>query len=233
MRLTQEELIAISNEPYELRGILHSEMALIIHTIRELNVEVVVESGRARGQSTYMLAKYLPNCKIYSIERRNSPDEEFARERLKNFPNVELHIGECADGLKKALDKNSNKYVAVLLDGPKGEEAVNLICRSFIQHNVLAGFIHDMRLLDHGKPSPHRASAVAKLYKCAFSDTLAVTQATAWMDAKILESGGPCGPDHEAEFGSYGPTVCVALNSLGVTVGNLRINSNKQRLRQL
>jgi hypothetical protein len=209
-------------------------MALIIHTIRELGVEVVVESGRARGQSTYMLAKYLPNCKIYSIEHRDSPDEEFARKRLKKFENVELHMGSCSDAIKKALDRHTAKYVAILMDGPKGLEAVNILARSFIQKNVLVGFIHDMRLMDHGGPSPHRAAAVDKLYKCAFSDTLAITQATSWMDAQILAAGGPCGPEHEAEFGSYGPTVCVALNSLGVSVGNLRINSNKlERLRQL
>ena len=55
--LTPDELLAIAAEPYEHRGILHSEMALIIHTCRRLSVEVVIESGRARGQSTYMLAK--------------------------------------------------------------------------------------------------------------------------------------------------------------------------------
>lgn len=203
---------AIAAEPYEPRGILHSEMALIIHTCRRLGIEVVIESGRARGQSTYMLAKYLPDAWIHSIELRDHPDEAIARQRLAPFPRAMLHNGDGGHAVAKLVDWEYPNKTAVLLDGPKGAAAVDILARSFASSHVLVGFIHDMRRLDHGGPSPHRAVAVERLTKHAFSDDPRVTAAASWMDAAILEGGGPCGPAHEAEFGSYGPTLGVFLN---------------------
>jgi hypothetical protein len=211
--LSRAELEAIAVEPYESRGILHSEMALIIHTCRRLRIEVVVESGRARGQSTYMLAKYLPDAMIHSVELRDHPDEAFAQRRLAPFANAILYTGD-GNELVPLLADGHGRPVAILLDGPKGATAVTLLqkCFALPHSHVLAGFIHDMRRLDHGGPSPHRAVAVERLAKHAFSDDPRVTAAASWMDAAILEGGGPCGPAHEAEFGSYGPTLGVFLN---------------------
>jgi len=211
-RLTPAEMQTIAAEPYEARGILHSEMALIIHTCRRMGVQVVIESGRARGQSTYMLAKYLPAVAIHSVELRDHPDEAIARERLGGFGNVVLHSGD-GNRVIPVLANRPGIAVAVLLDGPKGAAAVSILQRCFEFPHVLVGFIHDMRRLDHGGPSPHRADAMARLPKHAFSDDPRLVQASSWMDAGILEAGGPCGPKHEAEFGSYGPTLGVFLNN--------------------
>jgi hypothetical protein len=202
---------AIADEPYEHRGILHSEMALIIHTCRRLGVEVVIESGRARGQSTYLLAKYMPDAEINSVELRDHPDELIARERLAPFRNVRLFSGDGRE-IIPALARATTKPTAILCDGPKGAAAVDIIFRCFHLPHVKAGFIHDMRRLDHGGPSPHRAAAVAAFKDHRFSDDPRVTAAVSWMDANIAASGGPCGPAHEAEFGSYGPTVGVFFN---------------------
>ena len=79
--LTQAELEAIAAEPYEHRGIIHSEMALIIHICRRLGVEVVIESGRARGQSTRLLSRYLPDARIYSVEKRHDADAIYGAQR--------------------------------------------------------------------------------------------------------------------------------------------------------
>jgi len=213
-RLAPAEMQAIAAEPYEPRGILHSEMALIVHTCRRMGIQVVVESGRARGQSTYMLAKYLPDACINSVELRDHPDEAIARERLAGFQNVSLHTGDGAERVPFLVEQAPRVYpVAILLDGPKGAAAVSILQRCFEFPHVLVGFIHDMRRLDHGGPSPHRADAIARLPKHAFSDDPRLVQATSWMDAGILEAGGPCGPKHEAEFGSYGPTLGVFLNN--------------------
>lgn len=209
--LTPDELQAIAAEPYEPRGILHSEMALIIHTCRRLGIMAVVESGRARGQSTYMLAKYMAAAAIHSVELRDHPDERVARERLAGFANVALVNGDGAK-LVPMYAAIAAQPTAILLDGPKGAAAVAILEECFQYRHVVAGFIHDMRRLDHGGPSPHRAVAVERLTKHAFSDDPRVTAAASWMDAAILESGGPCGPAHEAEFGSYGPTLGVFLN---------------------
>jgi len=212
--LTPAELEAIAAEPYEPRGILHSEMALIIHICRRLGIEVVIESGRARGQSTYMLAKYLPGVDVHSVELRDHPDEAIARERLEDFRNVLLHHGDGNVLIAQLLANLSRRAArtAILLDGPKGAAAVTILQGAFRWPHVAAGFIHDMRRLDHGAPSPHRADAIARLPNHAFSDDPRIVSAASWMDANIIAAGGPAGPAHEAVFGSYGPTVGVFLN---------------------
>jgi hypothetical protein len=205
-------LAELASEPYERRGILHSEMALIIHTCQRLGIEVIIESGRARGQSTYMLAKYLPWVQVHSVELRDHPDEAIARERLAELGNVTLHNGD-GNYLLPSLVAQSERPTAILCDGPKGAAAVAIIERCFWQPHVVVGFIHDMRRLDHGGPSPHRQAAIDRLPNHRFSDDPRVVAGSRWMDERILAAGGPCGPAHEAEFGSYGPTVGVFLNS--------------------
>jgi len=209
--LNEATLAAIAAEPYELRGILHSEMALVIHACQARGVRMVIESGRARGQSTYMLAKYLPDAEIHSVELRDHPDEQIARERLAEFKNVTLWAGDGKEVVHGLTASRNDVRTAILLDGPKGAAAVDILVRCFEFPHVVIGFIHDMRRLDHGAPSPHRAVAVERLPYAKFTDDPRLT-GTRWMDAGIIAAGGPAGPAHEAEFGSYGPTLGVFEN---------------------
>ena len=203
---------ALAKEPHEARGILNSEMALIIQTIVRFDAKRVIESGRARGQSTYLLGKYLPDREIHSIELRGDhPDEAFARARLSGMGNVALHYGSGID-LVPHLASQSQERTAILLDGPKGAAAVGILETCFKMPHVRFGFIHDMRRLDHGLPSPHRAVAIERLPMHKFSDDPAIVAASSWIDANAVS--GTCGPAFEAEFGSYGPTVGLFLNHL-------------------
>ena len=203
---------ALAQEPYEERGIIHSEIALILHTVERLGIKRLIESGRARGQSTYLLGKYLPDVEIHSVELRESPDAEFGIERVKGCPNVSLYWGDGSEMIPTLAGLFGSKPTAILLDGPKGAAAVTIVQRCFQYPHVRVGFIHDMRRLDHGGPSPHRADAIARLPIHKFSDDPALVSGSSWMDAKVAEVGGPCGPQHEAEFGSYGPTLGVFMN---------------------
>ena len=212
--LDQATLQAIANEPYEARGILHSEMALIIHTCRKFGIEVFIESGRARGQSTYMLAKYLPDVEIHSTDyRSHHPDEAFARERLNGFRNVHLYEENGIDFLVLAARQLGPRRAAVLCDGPKGIFAVGTVEKCFRHPHVRVGFIHDMRRLDHGVPSPYRAAAEAVFPGALFSDDPAYVSETSWLDVNVRTANGPVGPEWEAKFGSYGPTIGVFLNT--------------------
>ena len=215
-------LRTLANEPYEARGILHSEIALILYVCERLQIECIIESGRARAQSTYLLAKYLPDIELHSVELYEGPDELYGRERVADLVNVTLHYG---DGTKIVpwLAAQSAKPTAILCDGPKGAKAVAILEQCFVYPQISVGFIHDMRRLDHGQPSPHRAAALARLPKHRFSDDPRWIAATSWMDAGIAEAGGPCGPQHEAQFGSYGPTLGAFFNPIAI--------SNKQGIR--
>lgn len=205
------DLNAIAAEPYEQRGIIHSEMALIIRTVRELGIEVFLESGRARGQSTYMLSKYLPEVAIYSVEARRDADAEFGRQRCEHLPNVTLLWGDGRQILPRFAEEAAPKRTAVLCDGPKGFLALAVIEKCMRFPHVVAGFIHDMRRTDHDAPSPYRAAAAAVFPGATFSDDPSLVAELAWMDAKVVAANGPCGPEWEAKHGSYGPTVGMFL----------------------
>jgi hypothetical protein len=202
----------LAQEPYEARGILHSEVALIIYAVRKLGIERIIESGRARAQSTYLLGKYLPDVGIHSVELRGGEDEEFGRRRVSLLENVTTYGGDGDGAEMVPVLARVEKPTAILLDGPKGAAAVSILKECFGRPHVRVGFIHDMRRLDHGEPSPHRADAIARLPNHKFSDDPALVAGSSWMDAKVVEAGGPCGPQHEAVFGSYGPTLGVFLN---------------------
>ena len=198
-------------EPYEPRGIIHSEMALIIYIAQKLEIERFIESGRARAQSTYILAKYLPDIEIHSIEMREGEDADFGRQRIANMRNVTCHSGD-GSVLVSWLVERSQERTAILCDGPKGAAAVTILEKCFEYQHVMAGFIHDMRKLDHGQPSPHRACAAERLPHHRFSDDPRYVEGMSWMDANVVAAGGPVGPQHEATYGSYGPTLGVFVN---------------------
>lgn len=202
----------LAAEPYEHRGIIHSEMALILYGLRRMRIERVIESGRARAQSTWILATYLPHLDIHSVELRDDQDARFGRERVGNLPNVTLYDGDGRE-LVPMLAWLDERPTAVLLDGPKGAVAVDLLWRCFRRQHVKLGFIHDMRRLDHGKPSLHRAAAVERLSRHLFSDAPELVAQFSYLDAPVIAAGGPVGPDHEKQFGSYGPTIGIFLNA--------------------
>ena len=203
------DLSRIATEPYEHRGILHSEMALIIETCLDLGIETFIESGRARAQSTCMLAKYLPHVEIHSLEMRNDEDAQFGRQRASVWPNVILQDGDARERLPYMAKKAAPRRTAILCDGPKGHAAIAIIKRCFDFPHVKVGFIHDMRKLDHGAPSPFRSAAIETLPNQRFSDEPELLDRYGWLDKIIMDAGGPAGPAHEAEFGSPGPTVGV------------------------
>lgn len=203
------DLSSLAAEPYERRGINHSEMALIIDTCLHLGIETFIESGRARAQSTYMLAKYLPHIEIHSIEMRYDPDAQYGRQRAAGWSNVQLYDGDanvCMLELVKAIAPSTT---AILCDGPKGHAAIALLQQCFALPHVKVGFIHDMRRLDHGELSPFRAAAIETFPNHHFSDEPELLEKYGWLDEKIMEAGGPSGPLHQAVFGSPGPTVGV------------------------
>lgn len=204
-------LDALAAEPYEQRGILHSEMAFVIHAIKRAGVQFVIESGRHRAQSTVMLAKYLPEVTIVSIEARDNADVRYGIERCNAYPNIKLASGSAFD-LLPMLAESATVPTAILMDGPKGEQACGLLRQCFDSNpQIRLGFIHDMRRLDHGGPSAHRACAERTFARNWFSDDPRLVRHLQWLDEKIAHIA-PCGSRHEQEYGSYGPTVGVFYN---------------------
>lgn len=203
----------LSLEPYEPRGIFNSEMALVLGLCDRLGIEVVVESGRARGQSTYLLAKYLAwrGIAIHSIEYRKDEDALFGEKRLAGFDGVMLHYEDGRQAVPDIVKLFPNAKIAVLLDGPKGQPALDVL--DGIRDRIAVGFIHDMRKVDHGAPAPFRLEAEKR--GAWFTDDQDYVAATMHLDAPVwaIGSASNCTPYYiEGNYtGSYGPTLGVFL----------------------
>lgn len=130
--------------PYERKGILNSEMFFLWLCAEPFRPARILESGRARGQSTLVLSRAFPDAEIVSIEfDRDSPDVAVAAERLKDCGNVRQLFGDAT----RLLPELTKPGDVVLIDGPKGFRGLRLALHLLgnakpalvMMHDTLAG----------------------------------------------------------------------------------------------
>ncbi len=125
----------------EHRGVCQTEMFFVYATIAALKPAQILESGRARGQSTWVLAKCFPEARVISVELDSeSPDAAFAKDRLKVLPNVDCLFGDS----RRILMQHLKKGDPVLIDGPKDFRAIKLALNLLRTGLPSAVFIHDV-----------------------------------------------------------------------------------------
>src|SRR5213593_3799482 len=96
-------------------GIWESEMFLFYAAVQPCAPKQILESGRARGKSTLILARCFPEAHIISVEfESHSPNAAAAEAKLKPCSNIELLYGDSRKILPQRLQSND----AVLIDGP-------------------------------------------------------------------------------------------------------------------
>jgi len=147
---------ATKDTPYEIKGVFFSEMLFVLSAAGHGFTGPVLESGRARGQSTFVLGRIFPDSKIISIEfDRNSPDVPIAEERLTPFGNIKLLFGDSQKLLFEHLKPDS----VVIIDGPKGFRALRLALQLLKTGKARMVFVHDTykglptrRFLSHHVP---------------------------------------------------------------------------------
>jgi predicted O-methyltransferase YrrM len=121
-------------------GIWESEMFLFYAAVKPFAPKQILESGRARGKSTLILARCFPNSRIVSVEyERESENAPAAEAKLKNEANVELLYGNSLEILPDRLQAGD----AVLIDGPKDFRALKLAIDLLRTGKPCAVFIHD------------------------------------------------------------------------------------------
>jgi hypothetical protein len=135
------ELIAdLSHEP---KGIRRSELFFFYASVASLEPGRIVESGRARAQSTLVLSKLFPQSAIVSLESdATSPDVEIATARLRDCTNVECRFGDSLVLLPDLVEAGD----IVLIDGPKDFRALKLAFRLLRSGKPRAVFVHDLWL---------------------------------------------------------------------------------------
>jgi hypothetical protein len=132
----------ITNIPPEagFGGIWESEMFLFYAAVKPGAPRQILESGRARGKSTMILARCFPESRVVSLEfDRESENAAAAEEKLKPFENVDLLYGDSCEILPKRLGSGD----AVLIDGPKEFRALELALNLLRTGKPCAVFVHD------------------------------------------------------------------------------------------
>ncbi|HET9857715.1 MAG TPA: class I SAM-dependent methyltransferase [Chthoniobacterales bacterium] len=121
-------------------GIWESEMFLFYAAVKLFAPKQILESGRARGKSTLILARCFPESRIVSVEyERESEDAPAAEAKLKNEANVDLLYGDSREILPQRLQTGD----AVLIDGPKGFRALKLAVDLLRTGKPCVVFVHD------------------------------------------------------------------------------------------
>jgi len=141
-RLRDQYERIVKNVPYEVLGVLNSEVLFLLAAVGSHRPTQVLESGRARGQSTRLLGLCFPEVPVRSVEfDRDSPNEEVAARRLADLPNVELLFGDSREVLPRMLKPGD----VVVIDGPKGWRAIKLTLRLLATGLPAFVFVHDCK----------------------------------------------------------------------------------------
>ncbi len=134
------EIIAPISPEAGFGGIWESEMLLFYAAIKPFAPQQILESGRARGKSTLILARCFPDAHIVSVEfDRQSENAAAAETKLKPCANVELLYGDSREILPERLQTGD----AVLIDGPKDFRALKLAFDLIRTGKPCAVFVHD------------------------------------------------------------------------------------------
>lgn len=200
---------AIQGLAYENKGILYSEMLFLLACSRIRPFGRILESGRARAQSTRVLAALFPDKPIISVEfDPNSPDVAVAAARLKGLPNVELLFGDSMVLLPQSLQDGD----LVIIDGPKHFRSLRLALQLLATGKPSFVFVHDLH-----RPTPERAFLDRFLPDTLFSDDPGFVEGFRGLDEEcwaLRDGGGAAGWKPHwfegREMASYGPTLaCI------------------------
>jgi len=210
------------NIVFEERGILHSEMLAVISTAKELKADVIIESGRCRGQSTYALAKAFENdnVRIVSIEWMRDENADFAEERLKDFKNLELLYGDSHTLVPEIVEHFKDKRIVILFDGPKGADAYRIFSKAASENkNILAGFFHDCVKSYKKYVNPSRDQIYKFFDRVWLTDNEEYVREFKYVDKVCIGSEDSFSmytwrPYHKCWYdktGSYGPTIGIVF----------------------
>jgi hypothetical protein len=184
----------IANIPPEagFSGIWESEMLLFYAAVQPFAPKQILESGRARGKSTLILARCFPEARIISLEYdRQSENAAAAEAKLKNESNVDLLYGDSREILPNRLGPGD----AVLIDGPKDFRALKLAVDLLRTGKPCAVFVHDFP-----PNSPQRKFVERNFPNAFFGDDLL------FQSFQSLDNGRDLRPNPQRRYGIF---VCL------------------------
>lgn len=127
---------------YKPKSIFPSEMFLFYNEALKVDPDLIIESGVGYGGSTRYLTKLFPKePPIIAIddERYRQPG---VQSRLKW--RVRFEAGNSFQVLPFLVDSIEARRIVILIDGPKGEGAVELARQMLRRGNVVFVAVHDL-----------------------------------------------------------------------------------------
>jgi len=146
---------------FDRRAMWYSELFSFVLMCEYTNCTRIIESGRARGVSTAILAEYFKDSdmEIISIDdRQDSKDARIAENRLADAENVTLEYGDSREIAPKLVVEGT----CALIDGPKGDDALKLAVNLTNHDHVSFVAVHDL----------HKDHFYRELSELLFSDPL-------------------------------------------------------------
>ncbi len=189
----------INNLTYYQHGIWFTEAFLFCSINDLLNVELVIESGTAYGQSTEIFAKYLEQDIITIDDNHLYNQFEITKHRLSNYSNIRCIKGYSPEIIPILVEENKGKRIAVFIDGPKGAKAINLGRSLSTYANIISIGYHDMNpiALNDGDGKQIFCSQCIDF----------VNEGYSYLNKKIIEMDSA-----QKKFLPNGPGLCVKIS---------------------
>ncbi|MGI8890058.1 MAG: hypothetical protein ACR2G0_04660 [Chthoniobacterales bacterium] len=222
-RLLPGYLEATTGLKHESKGIRRSELFFFYALTTPLHPARIIESGRARAQSTLVLARLFPQIAIVSLESDpDSPDAAIAEERLRPYQNVECRFGDSLRLLAKLVEPGD----VVLIDGPKDFRALKLAFHLLASSQVSAVFVHDL-----WPASPARSFIDRHLPSALLSDEPSWVQHYAFLDKKKRSMETPT-PGSRRAYGATLGYFGAKLDNYARRLWQCRLAQGADRLRE-
>jgi hypothetical protein len=129
-----------------------SEIYSFIYLLKKKKINLVIESGRQYGYSTYFIGKYcnINNINFCSIDL--NIDKKITFLSKKNLSKIKINYVESNFFfvIKEILDINKYKKIALLVDGPKGLFAY-CYCYSLLINYKNLKFVFFDNFIDYSK----------------------------------------------------------------------------------
>lgn len=208
---------------YSSRGILVSEGFAFCSFCISKNVNLILESGVYKGQSTRIWLKFFQNIPVISVDKKL---REEVKIEFKQIENSILVQDDAKSFFPSYISKNPEKRIGVFIDGPKGEEAIELLEKCFSFKNVLVAGMHDVHKISFEKPNITRKILDDKNSVNFYTDNEGFIQRYSYLDSdknmygkgdeEVFWSPGKLKSKKLGvlrNLGSYGPTVAFMIRN--------------------
>ena len=129
------------------RGITFVEGFVLTSFMKEIGVDLIIESGMAFGMSTEIFAKCMRDIPIISIDNDRYKVFNETTKRLSKYKNIQTIFGDSFKEIPSLLNKKQEfKKIALFIDGPKGRSAIKLGKDLLNDKRIKLISIHDIHI---------------------------------------------------------------------------------------